>query len=212
MDLNRRGTLFGPTLSKLLTADSKDPLTDQAKERRKRNLDGLDHERPKTRRLAPRESSSPSEPSTGFRELHLPKLIQAGTTLFSKDRKETDPRKHLLFHHSMVLDDRIVVATQVEDQKCVAVRQLKGENTTQKLDMLQKIKDESFVQLLDYFTYKGALYLVLEHEITAGDALLVTLSHFSLIYYPTEQELGVILRQVCSENSIMPSTDLTTDC
>ena len=101
-----------------------------------------------------------------------------------------------------MLEDSVTIAIRkdiasLEDALLVAMKQFSGPNANQKVDMLQRIKNENFLALLGCFSFEESCYVVLEHEINKEEKLLVTLCQFALISpYPTEEQLAVILKQV----------------
>lgn len=113
-----------------------------------------------------------------------------------EDGDEEDPWKGLVKWFTLSLDDCVTLARR-KDGLVVALRQLSGPGTTQKLKMLRKIQHKNFLLFLDYISFEGSSYIVMEHKINAEEKLSVTLRQYALIVpEPTEEQLATILGQV----------------
>jgi hypothetical protein len=79
-----------------------------------------------------------------------------------------------------VLNDLVIIISQ-KDKRLITMRELSELNARGKVNILERIRDKNFVLLLDRFSFKKSYYIIIEHEISDKETLLITLSQFSLI-------------------------------
>jgi hypothetical protein len=100
---------------------------------------------------------------------------------------------------TLSLEDSVTITSR-KDRLFVAIREFLGLDADRKVTILQRIQNKNLPNLLAFlecFSFKGSRFAVFKHEITRGEKLPVTLSHYALIkHYPTELQLAIILRQM----------------
>lgn len=93
--------------------------------------------------------------------------------------------------YQLKLDCFVTVASQKEPIcKRVVVRSFSGPGSHEKLLMLHQPRHESFVSVLEYFSFEESFYVILERM------AIILVQVVASLPYPSEQELAAILRQV----------------
>jgi hypothetical protein len=209
MSLQRRGTLFGPPSIRGATPDSHENGSNEAdsllvasgndsKTSKKRVLAAEDEEAPpKIRRQS--EGEDPEEARQSL-DRFIPQARQSEASVGTNVRMEhSSPWESLTKRFTLSLEDSVTIASR-ENGLFVAVREFSGPDAGRKVSMLRRIRNKDLSNLLAFqecFSFKGFHFAVFEHEITRGEKLSITLSHYALIkHYPTESQLAIILRQV----------------
>ncbi|OBT48434.1 hypothetical protein VE00_01429 [Pseudogymnoascus sp. WSF 3629] len=150
---------------------------------------------------APQESRRRSrESGRGRSRFRAPEAIQS---------EDLSPWERLQMRFNLTLNKSVIIATQ-KDGLFVAVRKFSNEpDIEKKLDMLSRIRNENFLRFLESFSFEGSQYAVFEHELAGGEKLPICLSHYAtLVTYPTESQLAVILRQILSGLEYLASQGL----
>jgi hypothetical protein len=207
MSLERRGTLFGPPSIRGATPDSHENGSIEAnslvasgndsKRSKKRVWAAEDEAPPKIRRQSEGEDREEARQSL---DTFIPQARQSKASAGTNVRMEhSSPWGSLTKRFTLSLEDSVTIASR-KDGLFVAVREFSGPDADRKVAMLRRIRNENLPNLLAFlecFSFEGSRFAVFEHEITRGEKLPVTLSHYALIkHYPTESQLAIILRQV----------------
>jgi hypothetical protein len=211
MSLERRGTLFGPPLIRGATPNSHEnesikanPLlvasNNNSKRLKKRVWAAEDEEAPpKVRRQS--EGKDPEEARQNL-DRFIPQAMQSKASAGGNVRMQhSSPWGSLTKRFTLSLEDSVTITSR-KDGLFVAVREFSDPDADQKVAMLRRIRKENenlpnLLAFLECFSFEGSRFAVFEHEITRGEKLPVTLSHYALIkHYPTESQLAIILRQV----------------
>jgi hypothetical protein len=208
MSLERRGTLFGPPSIRGVTPDSHEngsieanPLLvasgNDSKRLKKRVWAAEDEEAPPIRRKSEGKDLEEARQSL---DRFTPQAMQSKASASGNVRMQhSSPWGSLTKRFTLSLEDSVTIASR-EDGLFVAVREFSGPDADRKVSMLRRIRNENLRNLLAFlecFSFKGSRFAVFEHEITRGEKLPVTLSHYALIkHYPNESQLAIILRQV----------------
>ena len=153
---------------------------------------------------APQKSRRRSGESVrGRSRFRAPEAIQS---------QNSSPWERLQMRFNLTLNKSVIIATQ-KDGLFVAVRKFSDDpDIEKKLDMLSRIRNENFLKFLESFSFEGSQYAVFEHELNRGEKLPICLSHYAtLVTYPTESQLAVILRQVSLTLSCLPHLNMRTD-
>lgn len=209
MSLGRRGTLFGPPSIRGATPDSHEnrsieansPLVASGNDstRSKERVWAAEDEEvpPKVRRQS--EGRDPEEARHNL-DKFIPQAMQSKASAGGNVRMQySSPWGSLTKRFTLSLEDSVTIASQ-KDGLFVAVREFSDPDADRKVAMLRRIRNGNLPNLLAFlecFSFEGSHFAVFEHEITRGEKLPVTLSHYALIkHYPTESQLAIILRQV----------------
>jgi hypothetical protein len=219
MSLERRGTLFGPPSIRGATPDSHEngsieanPLlvaSDNDSKRLKKRVWAAEDEEapPKVRRQS--EGKDPEEARQNL-DRFIPQAMQSKASAGGNVRMQhSSPWGSLTKRFTLSLEDSVTIASR-KDGLFVAVREFSDPDADRKVAMLRRIRNEmlqrirkenenlpNLLAFLECFSFEGSRFAVFEHEITRGEKLPVTLSHYALIkHYPTESQLAIILRQV----------------
>jgi hypothetical protein len=209
MSLERRGTLFGPPSIRGATPDSYENGSIEANSLLVAS--GNDSTRSKKRALAAEDEKAlpkvsrqsegeDREEARRSLERFIPQARQSKASAGTNVRMEhSSPWGSLTKRFTLSLEDSVTIASR-KDGLFVAVREFSGPDADRKVAMLRRIRNENLPNLLAFlecFSFEGSRFAVFEHEITRGEKLPVTLSHYALIkHYPTESQLAIILRQV----------------
>ncbi|KFY68144.1 hypothetical protein V496_01264 [Pseudogymnoascus sp. VKM F-4515 (FW-2607)] len=149
---------------------------------RKRSLQDREEEPQESRRY-----SGKSDRDRGRSRFRVPKAIHS---------EDSSPWERFRMRFDLTLNAPLIICTQ-SDSLFVALRKFSNSDMEKKLDMLNRIRNNNFLKLLESFTFNGSLYAVFEHELARGEKLSFCLSHYALLVtYPTELQLAVILRQI----------------
>ncbi len=221
MSLERSNTRFGPPSLRGATPESDDnsndtrpllagPEYEASNKLRKRSLAGrhssressTDYEAPLKMPQVLRDKDG-EEATTGFKGLKIPQAIQPKPRgVGNVKMKHSSPWDSLNWHFSLKLNDYVAIAMRKDigsrkDALFVAVRRFSGFDADRKVDMLQRIRNENFLEFLDCFSFEDSRYVVFEHEISKEEKLPITLRQFASIGpYPTEERLAMILEPV----------------
>lgn len=109
---------------------------------------------------------------------------------------ESSPWVSLRKQFVISFEKEVVIASR-KDGSLVAVKEISGPDTEHKLNMLECIQSERFLEVLEWFRFEGSHYIAFEHHIVNGEKFTVTLGQFALIKrYPSEWQLAFIIKQV----------------
>jgi hypothetical protein len=139
--------------------------------------------------------SSPENPEaatkSGLRDLQLVKAAQSGASVLGRKVQYESPWHRFCEKFELNLDGYVsIVADQSPPYDILMVKCLEGPDAVPKVRMLQRVRHQSFHDMVDCFSFEGSHYAVFQH-------LPVTVAN--IVYsppYPTERELAAILGQV----------------
>ncbi|KAI9769848.1 MAG: hypothetical protein M1840_003842 [Geoglossum simile] len=159
----------------------------------KRKAESLrrDHDaRPSKRVLT--SSGGGVDATTGLRDLTIPKAVEAGVR--SREyiaTKRESPWKSFEEKYELKLDGFVTIATRkAQPRGIVIIKRFTGPDAANKMQMLQKIRHDSFLHALECFSFENHLHVVFEHVPTTLAQIAVS------PVYLTERELAAIIGQI----------------
>ncbi|KFY03093.1 hypothetical protein O988_01706 [Pseudogymnoascus sp. VKM F-3808] len=200
MGLKRSNTRFG-FLRATLDSDENgsNGKADEEDTRRRSTTEESSDNDPPPNKLMKRSRRQSGESGRGRSRFRAPEAIQP---------ENSSPWERLQMRFNLSLNEPVIIATQ-KDGLLVAVRKFSGPDAKKKLDMLCRIRNENFLKFLESFSFEGSQYAVFEHELANGEKLPICLSHYAtLVTYPTESQLAVILRQILNGLEYLASKGL----
>jgi hypothetical protein len=159
--------------------------------KKRKVMTSQDHEPGQRRDIKSSLDSRKTATKSGLRDLQVVKAAQSGVSVLDRTVKFESPWLRFCEKFELNLGEYVsIVADRYPPYDIFMVKRLKGPDAARRVRMLERVRHQSFHNMVDCFSFEGSHYAVFQH-------LPVTLDN--IVYsppYATELELAAALAQV----------------